>query len=313
MPCSGMGRVTRCVLAGTVRFLLVATAVAGWLLLAMSAPRAARVDVVGHRGTAYRPENTKPALSNAAAKGVSWVEIDIRCSADGVLFAVHDKTLDRTTTGSGRVDRRTARYIRSLRALERWPAYRRRSASYDGRFKIPTLAGIINRARDEGVGLWVDSKTRDCERKMLNRLQAAADTGLSVRFAAVDDAQRRFANNNYDLELGGGHFRPDDVDSAGKIKAAVTQPAKVTFISVRWDAVSTELVDAAHEQGLQVWVWTFRAQNRWLPYAYRSYHADTLDCRRRRGRMDDWLRDVFVPMGIDGVMVDEPNHTGLLS
>ena len=77
--------------------------------------------------------------------------------------------------------------------------------------------------------------------------------------------------------------------------------------------MSSELVDAAHAEGLAVYAWTFRAQNRWLPDEYRSCHASTLDCRRRRGDMTGWLRDAFVPLGVDGIMADEPNHVGDLS
>ncbi|MFQ5783399.1 MAG: glycerophosphodiester phosphodiesterase [Alphaproteobacteria bacterium] len=61
-------------------------------------------EVIGHRGAAGRaPENTLAGIRRAAALGVSWVEFDVKLTADGRCVLFHDETLDRTTDGSGRV------------------------------------------------------------------------------------------------------------------------------------------------------------------------------------------------------------------
>ncbi len=58
--------------------------------------------VVGHRGVAgHAPENTLEGFRRAAALGVSWVEFDVRLSADGHCVLLHDDSLDRTTDGHG--------------------------------------------------------------------------------------------------------------------------------------------------------------------------------------------------------------------
>ena len=60
--------------------------------------------VIGHRGcAALAPENTLAGIRHAAALGVRWVEFDVRLCADGGLVLMHDDTLDRTTSGRGRV------------------------------------------------------------------------------------------------------------------------------------------------------------------------------------------------------------------
>ena len=54
--------------------------------------------VIGHRGAAARaPENTLAGLRRAKALGCSWVEFDVRLTADGVPVLCHDARLDRTT------------------------------------------------------------------------------------------------------------------------------------------------------------------------------------------------------------------------
>ena len=60
--------------------------------------------VIGHRGAAGRaPENTLAGLRRAKQLGCEAVEFDVRLTADGALVLCHDATLDRTTTGRGRV------------------------------------------------------------------------------------------------------------------------------------------------------------------------------------------------------------------
>ena len=66
--------------------------------------RDTRIRFVAHRcGCDIAPENTISAALQAAARGVDYLEIDIRESADATPFVVHDSTLDRTTNGSGLV------------------------------------------------------------------------------------------------------------------------------------------------------------------------------------------------------------------
>jgi glycerophosphoryl diester phosphodiesterase len=54
--------------------------------------------VIGHRGAmAYAPENTLASFREARRRGASWVETDIKLTADGVPIVMHDASLKRTT------------------------------------------------------------------------------------------------------------------------------------------------------------------------------------------------------------------------
>lgn len=60
--------------------------------------------VVGHRGAAgLEPENSLDGVRKAIEIGADMVEIDVRCSKDGVVFVLHDAYLDRTTIMQGRL------------------------------------------------------------------------------------------------------------------------------------------------------------------------------------------------------------------
>lgn len=58
---------------------------------------------IAHRGAGkLAPENTLAAFRLGAAHGYHAFECDVKLSADGVPFLLHDDTLERTTTGTGR-------------------------------------------------------------------------------------------------------------------------------------------------------------------------------------------------------------------
>lgn len=80
----------------------------------------ARVLVAGHRAgylskvEGNLPENSVPAIERALGNGVEILEIDIAMTKDGHLVLMHDKTLDRTTTGKGPVSDFTLEEVKSL-------------------------------------------------------------------------------------------------------------------------------------------------------------------------------------------------------
>ena len=63
-----------------------------------------RVLVAAHRAAhnAY-PENSLAAMNEAIRIGVDIIETDVRETKDGVLVCMHDRKINRTTTGKGKV------------------------------------------------------------------------------------------------------------------------------------------------------------------------------------------------------------------
>ena len=103
------------------------------LLLALVAPLSARVEdvlrelhdgrsshilVAAHRADwRNAPENSLAAMRRAIAMGVDIIEVDVRRTRDGKFVIIHDRTLDRTTTGKGKVEDFTLAELRELRLL----------------------------------------------------------------------------------------------------------------------------------------------------------------------------------------------------
>jgi glycerophosphoryl diester phosphodiesterase len=71
--------------------------------------------VVAHRGaSADRPEHTRAAYELALEEGADAVECDVRLTRDGHLVCVHDRKLDRTSTGNGLVSEMTLDQLREF-------------------------------------------------------------------------------------------------------------------------------------------------------------------------------------------------------
>jgi Glycerophosphoryl diester phosphodiesterase family len=68
-----------------------------------------RTFVVAHRAHGFgAPENSRESVTRAVAAGAPVIKIDVRASSDGVLFLLHDRSLDRMTNLRGRIERFTA-------------------------------------------------------------------------------------------------------------------------------------------------------------------------------------------------------------
>ena len=69
-----------------------------------------------HRGgAAHAPENSWQAFEHALGLGYWYLETDLQATADGVLIAFHDRTLDRVTDRGGRIARLPYRTVAEAR------------------------------------------------------------------------------------------------------------------------------------------------------------------------------------------------------
>ncbi|MDB4766806.1 glycerophosphodiester phosphodiesterase family protein [bacterium] len=111
---------------------------AGEILQRFKHPSDDYILVVSHRGDwRYAPENSLVAIQRCIDLGVDIIELDFRLTKDGHLVAMHDKTVDRTTDGSGKVSEMTLAEIKALR-LKSGCGIRGSSQ------QVPTLEEVMN-------------------------------------------------------------------------------------------------------------------------------------------------------------------------
>lgn len=95
------------------------------------------VTVIAHRGD-WRgaPENSLQGYQNCIDMGVDMIEIDLQKTSDGVLVIMHDGTLDRTSTGRGKISEHTYAELQEFRL--------KAGDGIGTRHKIPTLEEVLN-------------------------------------------------------------------------------------------------------------------------------------------------------------------------
>lgn len=100
------------------------------------------VFVVAHRGDwRYAPENSISAINNAIEMGVDIVELDVQRTKDGEFILMHDATLNRTTTGKGKISDWDLDSIRTLKL--------KNGINIKTKEKVPTLEEALIIMKDK--------------------------------------------------------------------------------------------------------------------------------------------------------------------
>ncbi len=112
--------------------------------------------IFAHRGARRAaPENTMPAFQKALEMGVDGIELDVHLSADGDLVVIHDFTVDKTTSGHGRVETFTTAQLAALDAGSHF------SPDFAG-IGVPTLAQVLDLIGDRCI-VNIEIKSEDPE------------------------------------------------------------------------------------------------------------------------------------------------------
>lgn len=86
------------------------------LIAQLNNPQSNYVMVAAHRGDWRNyADNSLEGILSCVRMGVDIIEIDVAMTADSVLILMHDKTVDRTTNGTGKVAELTYDYISGLK------------------------------------------------------------------------------------------------------------------------------------------------------------------------------------------------------
>jgi glycerophosphoryl diester phosphodiesterase len=289
-----------------------------------------KILVIAHRGASgERPEHTLESYALAIEEGADYIEPDLVMTRDGVLIARHENeiggttdvarhpefaTRQRTQTIDGETLRGwftedfTLAEIKTLRARERLPELRPANCAFDGHFTVPTFDEILQLAADAGrrggsrIGVYPETKHPahftalglPLERAVLDALQrhGYAAEGSPVVIQSFDPDNLRLLRGMTPLTL------------VQLLEHGLGDPAEIAKyadgIGIAKSLASEAGIQAAHAHNLKVHVWTFRAENEFLPEDLRigaspAAHGD-LEAEIRR----------YLDRGIDGLFVDFP-------
>lgn len=204
---------------------------------------------VAHRGFSGKaPENTMAAFRMAMAEPyVQWMEIDTQLTAEGIPVVIHDFSLDRTTSGSGKVKAHTWQQLQRLDAGS-W-----KGRDFQGE-RIPSLDEVL-RLSCGRVRLNIELKTSGnmypgLEQAVLERVSryhmeqdvviTSFDAGALQRVKEINPAFKT------GLILDG---RPKDLPS--RLKAL-----QCSFLSIGHPNLDTGLASLLISEGITVMAWT---------------------------------------------------------
>ena len=216
-------------------------------LLALSIGGCARTDTVlvtAHRGaSSIAPENTLAAMAAAVEAGADFAELDVRLASDGQVVLMHDRTIDRTTNGTGDL------WDFSLPALRELDAGAWFGEKFVGE-RIPTLEEVIRFARGR-LKLNIEIKTSREEPTIASavvdilRAEECGDDCFITSFSReiVEEVKRIAPEIRTGFIFGGDY--PDDVFYGGW-----------EILSCNHEVVDSTFVARAREGGKSVHVWT---------------------------------------------------------
>lgn len=224
-----------------------------WLKRSLLNPDSSQVMVVAHRGMwRYAPENSIPAIERSIQAGVDMVEVDVALTKDSVLILMHDKTLDRTTTGSGEVSAHTWDEIQRL--------YLTDGLGGTTPWKVPTLEEVMRLCQGQ---ILVNLDKAD---QYIERIYAVLKQTNTVDQVAIGSyktlSEMRQLTGTY---LDSIYFMPklkEGTKDAFTFLNEYFSEVKVPVVQVKFETEDAEIrsvVPYIHEHNKWVWINTISA------------------------------------------------------
>jgi glycerophosphoryl diester phosphodiesterase len=229
----------------------------------------------------------------------------------------------------------TLRELRTLRAIERLPEVRPQNTIFDGRYEIPTFQEIIDlvvseeRRLGRPIGIYPETKYPSyfasiglsLEEPLVSTLYRndLGDATSAVLIQSFETQNLRKLHGMTDVRLiqlldsVGASFDRQQSYADLATPAGLASIAEYAFgIGADKDLIvprgatgellaANPLVHDAHEAGLVVHAWTFRAENRFLPLDFRI----GTDPDARGDGITEY--ELFLRLGVDGVFTDHPD------
>jgi len=235
---------------------LAATGVSG-PVQAQATPTPTCPIVVSHRtNPKAAPENTVAGINSVPATGAGWVEMDIADSSSGYSVLMHDKTVDRTTNGTGSVGSLSLTYLTSLSATDYAPWNSSNAPPTTGSTKVPYAWDYMNAVRANGLNGILDVQnvqTPDAAQRLLSYMDRWP--GLRSRFAYMGNADKLAAMRPYAGDT--LKYTLIEYPAAGTMRTAEWLQAQgASAYAIPAKDVTPAKVSYYHSAGIELWTWT---------------------------------------------------------
>jgi glycerophosphoryl diester phosphodiesterase len=212
------------------------------------------------------PENTLPSFQDAFNEGARFVEIDVRGCKEGEVVILHDATLNRTTNGRGSVNKLSLKELKALDAGY-WFTFDG-GASYPYRrqkIQIPTLEEYLLAFPTARTIIEIKQSRPAIAKKVLEivcRLGKEEQVLVATeKDEIMRDLRKELQSNGFRIASG---FSYGEVAAffywiTGGKRNNFVPPGQALQIPCEYRGmklVGEETVNAAHELGVEMFVWT---------------------------------------------------------
>ncbi len=206
--------------------------------------------ITAHRGFSdIAPENTIYAFQSAVDAGADYIELDVQQSADGQLVVFHDKTLDRTTNGTGAVSLYTYEELSKLSCNDVF------DENSFPESRIMLLSDVLAFAGND-ILLNIEIK------KTGEEIETARKTAELVLEYGLEEscyvtsfsyyALRAVKKVNPEIKTG--------IISSSATATVYSALTDIDAVSLNYSFVNKSIVNTAHKNGKTVFVWTVNSQ-----------------------------------------------------
>ena len=254
-----------------------------------------------HQGGAREaPSSTLHAMRQALSAGADGLELDLHVTADRHLVVCHDATVDRTTDGTGRIADLTLEQVQALDNAYWWMPDKvvdhdgqasdyplRGRAPADPDLRIPSLREVLEAFPDTFLNFDIKETApavEPYEGLLAELLREFGRTDDVIVASFLDEATDAFSAVAPEVSTSAGmaatatfYFAVQDGSPPPPTRHHALQvPSAFDDVTV----VDQRFVDAAHEQGLAVHVWTVD---------------------------EEAEMEALLDLGVDGIMTDRPS------
>jgi glycerophosphoryl diester phosphodiesterase len=192
----------------------------------------------------------------ALQMGADFVEADVHRSRDGVLVAIHDPEVSRTTNGRGFVADLTLAELNALDAGS-WfnNAFPEKTRPEYAGLRVPALQEVIDLVKESSAGLFVEIKDPeryqpDLESALLSLIRSNWMENRTRILSFSAKSLRKIKKLDASIPTVFLVARPN----RNPVKATLKIPANE--LGILHTQVTASLVEEAHGSGLLISVWT---------------------------------------------------------
>ena len=196
--------------------------------------------ISGHRGGMRKgyPENSIATFENTLRHTPAFFEIDPRLTKDSVIVLMHDATLDRTTTGSGKVSDYTWAELKQLKLRD-----------VEGNVtehRIPTLDEVIQWSKGKTI---INLDKKDVPLAMIAKKLKAHQADTYVMLTVHSGQQARFYYDDNKNRMFSAHIR-NKKEFEDYEKSGVPWSRIMAYIGPTVNPENKELLDLLHARGV---------------------------------------------------------------